>query len=197
MNKFPVSEDNYMATYAIASIGVQNPVMNRIFTVGKYSGKGPAKITDAEMETTYGVNITDADGGDRGTGLGLRTEDNPANQYDLTVAFTAMAARIQVRLDKCQVTKYPCTTTDIFLIAAFGGDAAIAPDVVRDLGNGVYGKPDPDTGILPWKNFLKIAENREHDLKVLQQFVNNVWYLQEKGAAVPNVNWTYICSLLK
>jgi hypothetical protein len=204
MNKIPISTDDSRSTYISASIGVQNPFMNRIninrpdgtlFRNGIYTGEGPAKITDAEMDTGYGDPIND---GKNGYGLGLRTPENQLDQNELTVAFIAMGARIQVRLDMCQRTKFPCTPTDIFLATALGGDAAISPGVVRDLGNGeVYGEPDSSTGIYQWQNFLDESTHKNHNISIIRQFVNNVSYLQSKGAVVPDVDWKYICSLLK
>ena len=116
----------------------------------------------------------------------------------MVVAITAMSTRIQVRLDKCNKTKFGCTPTDIFITAAFGGDNGMAPGDLRDLGNGgVYGEPDATTGIFSWQEYLSAVENESHNKSVLRQFINNVAYLQDKGAAVPDVNWTYLCDLAK
>jgi RHS repeat-associated protein len=201
MNKIPISESSSMDTYTSASIGVQNPVMNRVnvaWLFGKYTGEGAAKVSDAEMESGYGDPINN---GDNRYGLGLRNpgEATP-NQNNFSVAVTAMSTRIQVRLDACEKTIFPCTPTDSFLGAALGGDGWFAPGDLRDLGNGkVYGEPNPSTGIFPWENYLSDPDldDPDHNRDVIQQFVNNVNYLQQQGAAIPDVNWAYVCGLLE
>jgi len=201
MDKIPISKSSSMATYTSANIGLQKgPGWYQRFSVffkGKYASEGPAKVTDFEMETTYGKSINN---GKNGYGLGLREAGKTTpNQNDLSVAVTAMSTRIQVRLDRCQDTRFPCTDTDIFLGAALGGDNGISPLDLRDLGNGVHGMPDPITGIFPWESYLSNPklEDQAHKLDVIQQFVDNVNYLQGQGAAVPDVNWTYVCGLLE
>jgi RHS repeat-associated protein len=200
MDDIPISETSYMDTYTSANIGLQKgpgwyqPISKLIN--GKYASEGPAKVTDAEMETTRGDPINN---GSNGYGLGLRTPGaTTPDQNDLTVAITAMSTRIQVRLDVCDKTKFTCTPTDVFLSAALGGDNGIAPGDLRDLGNGaVYGRPNSTTGIFQWEAYLDQVENESHNLSVIQQFVDNVAYLQEQGAAVPDVDWMYVCDLLK
>jgi RHS repeat-associated protein len=204
MNRYSISSDDYKVTYTAASIGVQNPNVNRWWNPkalwNKYSGRGPAKITNAEMDTPYGDPIIDKNGDERGYGLGLNTQGSYLNQSNWDVAFSAMSTRIQVRLDACENVKFPCTPTDIFIASALGGDAAISPGVVQNLGNGIkkYGQPNSETGIYQWGSYLDSIdpENSDHNKKVLQQFVNNTWYLKSKGAAIPEIEWEYVCSLL-
>jgi RHS repeat-associated protein len=202
LDTLPISTSSHMDTYTSANIALQKgPAPYQWLSQllkGKYASEGPAKITDAEMETTYGEAINE---GKNNYGLGLRTPGaKTPDQNDMTVAFTAMSTRIQVRPDMCQRTRFACTPTDIFLVAAVGGDNGMGPGDLRDLGNGAqnYGRPDLTTGIFAWDAYLDKHENQSHVLSVIQQFVDNVAYLQEQGAAVPDVNWTYICDdLLK
>ncbi len=202
LDNLPTSADDYLSTYTVANIALQKGPPARfaqwlaVKWKGKYASEGPAKVTDAEMETAYGSAIN---GGKNNYGLGLRPPGaTTPDQNDMAVAVTAMSTRIQVRLDKCENTKFPCTPTDIFIAAALGGDNGIAPGDLRDLGNGVYGGPDPTTGTFPWGKYLAGVENKSHNLSVIQQFVDNVAYLEDQGAAVPdNIDWTYVCDLVK
>jgi hypothetical protein len=108
-----------------------------------------------------------------------------------------MTTRIQVRLDKCYDTRFRCTAADEFLIAALGGDNAIAPGDVAQLGNGGRGKPVD--GMFRWDEYQSDPEldHADHNRTVIQQMVNNVMYLQDKGAPIPDFDWDPICDLLE
>jgi hypothetical protein len=193
MDNIPISKTSVMGTYKSASMAVQNPYGPTIFLKqpiavlwkGDEASQGWAKVTNQEMDIFFPPDS-------RAPG-----EPRP-DQNDPVVAVRAVTARIELRLKICNGNiNYPCTATDLFLGAALGGDAAIDPGDLRYLANGGRGKPNAD-GIFPWDKYLfnSKLENGPHDLKVIQQFVNNVNYLQKQGAAVPDVNWTFVCGLL-
>jgi RHS repeat-associated protein len=200
MDRFSVSDDDYLSTYTVASIGVQNPNGPRwwqpvgVFFKGKYASEGLAKVTDLQMETTRKTIIKVGDK-EYGTGLGLRTPGaTTPDQNDAATAILAMSTRIEIVLGACQGK---CSPTDEFLGAALGGDSGFSWANMNNLRSGTYNDITPDNGIFPWEEYLEEAKNKSHNLKVIQQFVNNVSYLQEKGAPVPDVDWKYVCGLLK
>ncbi|MBV6396877.1 MAG: hypothetical protein HFACDABA_02479 [Anaerolineales bacterium] len=133
---------------------------------GFYKGRGLGFITDAQMITDYGVPVDgyDEDGkpiDEHGFGLGLTNEmGNPLNQDDPLIASRAMARRIQQVLNKYVEIcgQRGCVNpTNSFLIAALAENSGFYYTDVKELINGVdpFDKPDLNTGLLDWDNFLE------------------------------------------
>ncbi len=199
--KYGDKSGGYMATYAIASIGVQNPNIQRWYLPKALGGwfwgacenthLGLAKVSDNEMNTDYGVEIND--GGFRGYGLGMSGQD----QTDPKVAVQAMIKRIQIVDNTCDDK---CTSTDHFLVAALaqnGGDFTITN--LNELMHGDAFKPRPTntTHSLNWELFLDNASKKEfYQDKLIGPFAANVLYLKGKGWDVPDdIDWQYVCDL--
>jgi len=194
--RFAKKSGGYTSTYALAGIGVQNPVWPRASwwkRDGEYSGEGIAKITDKEMETPYGERIYKGDDY-RGHGLGMLGQD----QNDPEVAVEAMKLRIQLRTEVCDGK---CTSTDIFLAAALGQNGpGFNPDNMDDLVNGKVYKPRLDgSHSLQWEEFLTNItdpDKEQFNRDMIGQFASNVLYLQDQGWDVPNdIDWGYVYTL--
>jgi len=209
--RYAKKSDGYMSTYAIAGIGVQNPywpprsILGGIPRIdlgpkgGPYTGVGPAKVTDKEMEYDYGAEIYDDEGSFRGNGLGMKGEDQTAGK----VAVKAMMTRIKIRTEICE--RNGCSSTDILIAAALAENGPGFPkSSMKDLVNGVYGHQEvspvnPNSATLPWRDFLNSTvdlDEAQYNRDLIGQFASNVLYLQDKGWDVPNgIDWEYVYSL--
>ena len=94
-------------TYTAVGIAIQSQWADPIVR-NKYSGEGPAQVSNAQMDTPYGHKV---EGGDNGYGLGMPGQ----NQNNGYVASVAMRNRIEQVINVCGNT---CTSTDKFIIAA-------------------------------------------------------------------------------
>jgi hypothetical protein len=202
MDGIVAKEGSIISIYALAGIGVQNPNLARPVwlsrLLGKHTGVGPAKISDASMETEYGAPVYDDAGRHRGDGLGLRAlgEQNP-DQADKTIAMAAMIQRIQLAVDACDKM---CTSTDIFNVAALAQNGpGFLKNEVRDLVKGIHGERIPDGSVsIPWHNYLLTVEknnpdNAAYHKDMIRQFANNVSFLKDEGYNVPDdLDWKYI-----
>lgn len=129
-----------LRTYAQAGINSQNPrgvIRGRwwfnfkIDSEEPFSGIGPAKVTDRQMETPYGDVVKDGDDR-RGIGLGFRepgsctTTSCAIDQVDPSIAIMAMEARISLRTNICE--NNGCTETDILIVSALAQNESIYKD---------------------------------------------------------------------
>jgi hypothetical protein len=194
-----------LKTYAQAGIATQSPFgtrgeLWRTLRNNEYSGQGPAKVTDKQMETPYGVVVKD-EGQRRGVGLGLREPGNctpsncQPNQIDTDVAQLAMETRISLRTNIC--ANHGCTETDIFIVAALAENESIYPDDIK-IALKSYSATSGPTAI-DWNEYLEEADpnNYVYNHGLISGFTTNVLDLQSQGAYVPSgIDWTYIANLI-
>ncbi len=165
-----------------------------------YTGIGPAKVTDAQMETALGDPINN---GHNGYGLGMRKVScsiscpaGAADQANQDIAEVAMGRRIALRTKSCLING--CSATDIFLTAALAENELINPKEMDTLINGKLFQPRPTSGpvTLQWEKWLTSPGGDPNDLQknleLIKSFETNV--LQQN---VPEgVDWDYINGLL-
>ncbi len=204
-----LSQSELLDIYTEAGIKTQSPYgdTNTRFNVyafswikGKdpyYTGIGPAKVTDAQMEHTRGDLIN---GGHNGVGLGLRTErcgfTCPPGQLDQDTdngAYTAMHTRISLRTDVC--LNRGCTPTDEFLVAALGeNEESMNPRDVQTAIN-QYKQVSPPV-IINWQKWLVSGagkqRDQDYDLKLIKIFKGDTGERSDLG-----VDWEYVHNLIK
>jgi len=151
---------------------------------GQYDGLGLASVSDAQMKAGYGQKVVDISGNVRGYGLGLAG----FNQLDPVIASRAMARRIEQVLDVCQ----GCSATDLFIAAALASNSGFYKDSMKSLLNqGIQ-----SNGLLNWDGYLNTAHYEEVNRGVIQQAINNSWWLETHGkASYPGVDWEKACSI--
>ncbi len=196
-----------LKTYTAAGITTQNPPIDRPSgrlwrkIRGEYSGVGPAKVTDKQMETPYGEVVKDNSGQRRGVGLGLREPGSctPTNcspdQLDPEVANQAMELRISLRTNVCK--NHGCSETDIFVVAALAENESIYPDQIKMALN-KYPATSGST-VIDWNKYLEEADpnNYVYNHGLITSFTANVLELQEKGWYVPSdIDWDYIYNII-
>ncbi len=169
----------------------------------RYTGIGLAKVSDATMETTLGVEIPCPDGPNKvcGVGLGLRTVscgftcpsgalDQDTSGADYGGAYTAMQTRISLRSKVC--LNRDCTPTDEFLVAALAENESINPMEVQTAIN--QNRQTPPPVIIDWLTWLKTAagqpKDRDYDRMLISEFKGYVGNRSDLG-----VDWDYVDSL--
>ena len=165
---------------------------------GYYSGIGLAKISDAEMEGEYGVQV---DSEHEKMGLGLRSKPcdkaciMEMDQANPDVAAIAMKTRISMRLDKC--VKNGCTSTDMVMVALLAADERITLSTLNqafkdDKYNSTNGLVTVD-----WEKFLEDnwtkGKDRRKNKQLINMFSENVQEAQSQD--FPEIKWDYIDSL--
>jgi hypothetical protein len=201
-----------LKTYASAGIKVQNPnwpprsiVGGLARLLGPYTGIGPAKVTDKQMETPYGDPIIDPSGHNRGYGLGMRTARctifgcpaGQADQSDPNVAVEAMGKRIALVTNVC--LRNDCSSTDIFVVAALAenGPGFTQKDMSQVIAGKKYETPANYSVTINWKSYLRDVPGRDPSNRALiTDFAKNVTELQKQGSYIPpNIDWDYVNEL--
>ena len=167
------------------------------FGGNRFSGIGPAKVSDAEMEGDYGIPVDDDH--DK-AGLGLRNgscdrwRGCTVDQDDLDIAILAMNTRIAMRLDIC--VKNGCSSTDMVMVALLAADERILPKTLK--GAFTDYKLENETTILNWQNFLldnwDPGPNGQHKNKqLINRFSGNAQ--ESLSQDFPEIDWDYINGL--
>jgi RHS repeat-associated protein len=202
----PTPTDKGLKAYVQAGINVQNPTgIIRGQWVrdnwGVYTGVGPAKVTDKQMETLYGEIVKDENENRRGVGLGLREPGSctptycSPDQLDPDVANLAMELRISLRTNVCE--NHGCTATDIFIVAALAENESIYPDDIKRALKNDPAADGPTT--INWNKYLEEEDpnNYVYNHGLIVGFTAEVLELQEKGWYVPgDIDWDYIYNLI-
>jgi hypothetical protein len=164
----------------------------------QYTGIGPAKVTDAQMEGKAGSLIN---GGDNGVGLGLRlpgTCNSSVCEYDQSnwdVAVVAMRTRIDLRTGVCK--DHSCSATDEFLVAALAQNESLSP---QELQQGIKKYPSDSDTTIDWQRFMvsdTLIGDLSYNKRLIESFMGNVIQLERQNYIVPSVNWSYIYTLLQ
>ena len=190
-------------TFVEAAIKMESPSGTNerprwLFGGSYYTGIGPAKVSDAEMEGKYGKLVDDEH---EKVGLGLR--DGPCDRWrgcamdqnTPLVAAIAMKTRLSMRLDEC--VKNGCTTADMVMVATLAADERITPNTLKLAFEDDRYNSTNESVVLDWNKFLKDnwtkPKDRQKNKKLINLFSNNVQDLQSQN--FPAIDWDYIDGL--
>ena len=165
----------------------------------KFTGIGPAKVSDAEMEGVYGKLV---DQQHQKMGLGLR--DGPCDRWKscdmdqdkMDVAVIAMKARLTMRLDIC--VKQECSSSDMVMVALLAADERVTPKTLKAAFQNPSYKSANESVTLDWESFLdgsnwKKGKDRRKNKQLINRFSENVKDLQTDN--FPEIDWGYIKDL--
>jgi RHS repeat-associated protein len=215
---------DWLNTYTAAGVAVQcwaqsYDIKQRIDN-NDYSGLGPAKITNMELSTPYGIAVKGADSYGllcyivhkwsitatafctvcedekymkKHFGSGNYKLEMPHDQTEMKWAVEYMRRRIKLSVDTC--IKRGCTDTDIYIAASM---AQMGTSFTKLNIEQIEELPiDRRTeGVnINWKEYFDRPNNADDTSLQLSRFTNVTLLLIGKGWNVPIINWKKVTEL--
>jgi RHS repeat-associated protein len=220
-----LAKTDWMNTYTAAGVAVQcwaqSYDIKQRFEKNNYSGLGPAKITNMEIYTPYGVAVDGADSygllcyivykrlslfkyapctvceskkymNDM-YGSGNYKQEEYHDQTEMKWAVEYMRRRIKLSVDAC--IKKGCTDTDIYIAASMAqmGTSFTKLNVEEIEELPIERRTD---GVnINWNAYFDLPNNFVDTGKQLSRFTSVTFLLMGKGWTVPNINWKKVTEL--
>ncbi len=220
-----LAKTDWMNTYTAAGVAVQCWAQSYDFKQrlenNDYSGLGPAKITNMEIHTPYGIAVDGADSYgllcyivyerlslfkyvpcticesrkymDNVYGSGNYKQEDYHDQTEMKWAVEYMKRRIKLSVDAC--VKKGCTDTDIYIATSMAQMGTSFTKLNIEQIEELPSERRTEGVNINWIEYFDRPNNADDTSLQLSRFTNVTLLLIGKGWTIPNINWKKVTEL--